>query len=96
MRVFVAFGALGWCIPELHVHQGELHIWRMVAVSTSHSAMRACQGKIRFPMIEFRQVLPLFRGVTRQAPHGIAGGIVGVHARGELAFVHILMTSRTT
>jgi len=60
MRVFVAFGALCWSACELHMHQRQLHVWRLVAVSASHRTMTAEQWETCLRMVEFRQVFPVF------------------------------------
>ena len=96
MRVFVAFSALGWSTGELHVHQRQLHVRRSVAVSAADGAVRTDQWETGLSVVEFRQVLPLFSGVTSLASEGFAGCISCVHACGELAFVHIFMTSFAT
>ena len=64
MRVLVALGAGRRRALELHMHHAPFQVRRSMAFDACHGSMGAGQRKSCCCVIELRNILPFFRGVT--------------------------------
>ncbi len=96
VRVFVALAARHGGFFELNVHQGQLHVRRLVAVGAGNGAMRTYQGKPRARMIELDDVVPALGRMADLATKRFACAVALCHALGKLALVDVFMTGGAT